>query len=146
MARQFTIAEENIEAQAPTTIRAVVIDPRDQTIREVPLPTVAGDPARGFGVQIAPEALVELLGSKIVERADIGDGEVVLYSPGSGPAWWLSDALVEGVGVVVAYVAKPLDSYGSALRGAEGTAWTATFGDDAPDEEEDEADAREAAA
>jgi hypothetical protein len=83
------------------TIRAILVDPTDSSIRNIDLPTAPG-PARGLGVQIEPERLVALLGKR-VSQIDLFDGEVLLVGAIGLPWHFGLDGPHQGPGVIVRY-------------------------------------------
>lgn len=134
MARRTTIIDEL--AEVPEMIRAIVVDPADRTMREVWLPTAPGDPARGFGMtQLAPEVLVAILGTKLIEQVPVGDDVLIVAARTESLHGWcygLGDH-VRGPGVLVGYDATR-DNYCDTRRSAEDIAQVITFADGDVDE------------
>lgn len=143
MARRRTIAQEESEVDEPGLIRAILVDPTDCIVRLVDMPTMPGVAGR-HGTQLAPDALVAVLGKR-VEQVDLFDGAVMLVAvPGTDDGWRLGlDGPYEGPGVLVSYD-KQTDSYSDTRLTLERVADLVVFEDDDADrnEAEEERDAQ----
>jgi len=135
--RRLTIAESGGEVEDAGRILCILVEPDDRLARLVTLPTTPGQFGK-HGPQIAPEALVAILGKRVEQRELLFDGQALLVTvPGAEGSWWLGlEGPFEGPGLIVGYD-KQTDAYSDTRLSMDEVAEIVEFDEKQHADEED---------